>query len=129
MSRGLLCNVLDRDLACAVALGLVDRPGVVVNPQTITLQDAQMRPAGSVTDWLQGEDPLDVATREYLQARQEAILSGPKPNAKPWEATARTKAREAANQRAIAARIRGRALLEERGVLARARAEGLRLIE
>src|SRR5258708_3354727 len=115
MGRGLLCNVLDRDLACAVALGLVDRPGVVVNPQTITLQDAERRPAGSVTDWLQGEDPLDVATREYLQARQEAILSGPKPNAKPWEATARTKAREAANQRAIAARTRGRALLEERG--------------
>ena len=34
MSRGSLCNVLDRDLACAVALGFVDLPGVAANPQT-----------------------------------------------------------------------------------------------
>ncbi len=129
MSRGLLCNVLDRDLACAVALGFVDMPGVAANARTITIHDAAMRPLGSVSDWLDGNDPLDVATREYLQARQEATLSGPKMGAKPWEATARTKAREQANQRAIQARTRGKALLDERGVLARARADKLRVIE
>jgi hypothetical protein len=129
MSRGLLCNVLDRDLACAVALGFVEMPGVAANARTITIHDAAMRPLGSVSDWLDGSDPLDVATREYLQARQEATLSGPKPGAKPWEATARTKAREQASQRAIQARTRGKALLDERGVLARARAEKLRVIE
>jgi hypothetical protein len=129
MSRGLLCNVLDRDLACAVALGFVEMPGVAANARTITIHDAAMRPLGSVSDWLDGSDPLDVATREYLQARQEATLSGPKLGAKPWEATARTKTREQASQRAIQARTRGKALLDERGVLVRARADKLRVIE
>jgi hypothetical protein len=129
MGRGLLCNVLDRDLACAVALSFVDLPRVAVNAQTITIHDANMRLIGSVPDWLDGGDPLDAATRDYLQARQEATLSGPKPGAKPWEASARTKAREVANQRAIQAKARGKALLEERGVLAQARAQGLRVAE
>ena len=129
MSRGLLGNVLDRDLACAVALGFVDLPRVATNPQTITIHDANMRPLGSVPDWLNSSDPLDVATREYLQARQEATLSGPKLNAKPWEATARTKAREVANQRALAAKARGKALLDERGVLTQARADNLRVLD
>lgn len=129
MSRGLLCNVLDRDLACAVALGFVDLPRVMANPLTITLHDASMRPIGSVPDWLAGSDPLDVATREYLQARLTVTNSGPKPNAKPWEAVARTKAREEASKRAIEARARGKTLLDERGVLALARAEGLPVTE
>jgi hypothetical protein len=129
MSRGLLCDVLDRDLACAVALGFVELPRVAVNAQTITIHDGNMRLVGAVPDWLDGGDPLDEATREYLQARQEAALSGPKAGAQPWEASARTKARETANQRAIQAKARGRAILEERGVLAQARAQGLRVQE
>jgi hypothetical protein len=64
-----------------------------------------------------------------LQARQEAVLSGPKPNAKPWEAAARTRTRDEANKRAIAAKTDGKMLLEQRGVLARARAEHLRIVE
>jgi hypothetical protein len=129
MSRGHLCGVLDRDLACAAALGFVDLPRVTANAQTITILDVTLRPGGSVAGWLDGDDQLDVATREYLVARQEAILSGPKPGAKPWEASARTKAREEANKRAIAARARGKSLLEERGILAQARADGHRVIE
>ena len=129
MSRRLLCNVLDQDLACAAALGFVELPRMAANAQTVTVQDAHQRPVGSVADWLSGSDPLDRATHEYLCARQEAVLSGPKPGAKPWEATARTKVREDANRRAIAARARGKALLEERGVLARARAENLRVLD
>ena len=129
MSRRLLCNVLDQDLACAAALGFVELPWVAANAQTITIQDAHQRLVGSVPDWLNGSDPLDRATHEYLCARQEAVLSGPKPGAKPWEAAARTKTREDANQRAIAARARGKALLEERAVLAQARAENLRVLE
>jgi hypothetical protein len=129
MSRGLLCNVLDRDLACAGALGFVDLPRVSTNPQTVTIHDANMRLVGSVPDWLSGADPLDVATREYLQARQEATLSGTKPNAKPWEAAARAKARDEATKRALQAKARGKILLDQRGVLDRARAEQLRVIE
>ena len=63
MSRGLILGKLDRDLACAVALGLVESPHV------------------------------------------------------------------AANQRARAARERGRALLAERGTLDVARAAGLPVID
>ncbi len=129
MSRGLLCNVLDRDLACALALGFVDMPRVTANPQTITIHDANMRLVGSVPEWLAGDDPLDVATREYLSARQEAALSGTKPNAKPWESAARAKARDEATKRALEAKGRGKKLLDERGVLARAREEKLRVIE
>lgn len=129
MSRGLLCNDLDRDLACAVALGFVDLPRVTANARTITIHDANMRLIGAVPDWLSGADPLDVATREYLTARQEAALAGTKPNARPWEAAARAKARDEATQRALKAKARGKELLEARGVLVRARAEKLRVIE
>jgi hypothetical protein len=116
-------------LAGAAALGFVDLPRVTINAQVISIQDAGGRLVGSVADWLASDDPLDVAAREYLHARQEAVQSGPKPNAKPWEAAARTKKREEANQRAIAARTRGKVLLDERGILAKARADGLRVLE
>lgn len=129
MARELLCGTLDRDLACAVALGFVDMPTVATNVQTITIYDAHMRPLGSVPDWLAGNDPLDALTRTYLQARLEAAQSGPKAGARPWEAAKRTKTRDEANQRANDARARGKALLDERGVLARARAAQLRIIE
>lgn len=129
MSRDVICGVLDRDLACAVALGFVDMPTVAVNVQTITLHDANMRPIGSLADWLATNDPLDALTRTYLQARLEAAQSGPKGNARPWEAAARTRARDEANRRANEARTCGKALLDERGVLARARAVQLRVIE
>jgi len=79
-----------------------------------------MRLVGSVADWLNGADPLDMATREYLQARQEAALSGMKPNSKPWEAASRAKTRDEATKRALEAKARAKVLLDQRGVLARA---------
>jgi hypothetical protein len=119
MSRGMLCDVLDRDRACAVALGFIDMPGVAANVHTLTIHDANMQPLGSVSDWLDDSDPLDAATRVYLQARLEAANSAPKAGARPWEAAARTKARDEANKRGLEARARARAILEERGVLPR----------
>lgn len=129
MSRDPLLNVLDRDLACAVALGYVDLPRVSTNTQTVTIHDANMGLVGSVPDWLSGPDPLDVATREYLHARQEATLAGTKPGARPWEAAARAKSRDEATRRALEARARGKVLLDQRGVLTRARDEKLRVME
>jgi len=129
MSRGLLCDLLDRDLACAVALNWVEMSGVVANAQTITFTDARQRQVGQVDDWLNGGDPLDTITRTFLTARLEAANAAPKANARPWEATARIKTREEANKRAIAARQQGKALLQERGVFDLARSKNLRVVE
>lgn len=94
-------------------------PGVAANVHTITINDANMRPIGSVADWLDDNDPLDAATRIYLQARLDAANAAPKRGAKPWEAAARTRARDEANKRAVEARQRAMAILEERGILPR----------
>jgi hypothetical protein len=129
MSRGLILGQLDPDLACAVALGLVESPRVAANPEAVTVLDASMRPVGTVRGWLDGDDPLDVATREYLQARREANLTTtPRPGQAPWMATAAIRTRDAANQRAREARERARALLNQRGTFATARAAGLPVI-
>ena len=129
MSRGLILGQLDKDLACAVALGLVESPRVAANPEAVTVHDAHMRPLGTVRGWLEGDDPLDVATREYLQARREANLTTtPRPGQAPWMAAAAIRTRDAANQRARTARERARALLGQRGTFAAARAAGLTVI-
>jgi hypothetical protein len=129
MSRGLILGQLDQDLACAVALGLVENPRVAANPEAVTVHDGHMRPLGTVRGWLDGDDPLDVATREYLRARQEANLTTtPRPGQAPWMAAAAIRTRDAANQRAQAARQRARALLDQRGTFAAARAAGLKVI-
>ena len=57
------------------------------------------------------------------------MLFRSKPNAKPWEAAARAKTRDEATKRAIEAKARAKVLLDQRGVLARARADKLRVIE
>jgi hypothetical protein len=129
MSRDRILGQLDRDLACAVALGLVEDPRVVANLDVITLHDAFMRPLGAERDWLRGDDPLDAATRDYLQARREAAMTTVyRPGQSAWGAASAIKARDGATSRARQARDLGRALLAERGVLARARQAGLKLL-
>jgi hypothetical protein len=126
MSRGLILGQLDRDLACAVALGLVESPRVAANPDAVTVLDAHMRPVGTLRGWLDGDDPLDAATRDYLRARTEANLTTtPRPGQAPWVAAAAIRTRDAANQRARAARERARDLLAQRGTFAQAHAAGL----
>jgi hypothetical protein len=130
MSRGLILGQLDRDLACAVAVGLVESPRVAANPDAVTVHDAHMRPLGTVRGWLDGDDPLDVATREYLQARRDANqTTTPRPGQPPWMAAAAIRTRDAANQCARAARTRARDLLTQRGTFAQARAAGLKVID
>ena len=73
MRPDMIFGQMPRDLACAIALGMVEAPRVGINVQSITLLDAQMRPADKVDNWLDGDDPLDVATRDYLRARQNAV--------------------------------------------------------
>jgi hypothetical protein len=128
MARDLLLGRLDRDLACAIALTILEDPCVTVNLEAITLHDGAMRPVGTVRGWLTN-DPLDVATGEYLSARREASMIPPRrPGQSDWVAVSGAKRRELANQKACRARERGWALLAERGFLARARKAGLHLI-
>jgi hypothetical protein len=130
MSRGLILGQLDQDLACAVALGLVENPRVAANPDAITVHDGAMRPLGTVRGWLDGDDPLDGATRDYLQARREAnATTAPRPGQAPWVAAAAIRTRDGANQRARAARERARDLLAQRGTFAQARAAGLKVLD
>jgi hypothetical protein len=130
MSRGLILGQLDRDLACAIALGLVESPRVAANPDAITVHDGAMRPLGTVRGWLDGDDPLDGATRDYLQARCEAYATTtPRPGQPPWMAAAAVRTRDGANQRARTARELARDLLTQRGTFTQARAAGLKAID
>jgi hypothetical protein len=129
MPRDLILGQLPKDLACAIALHIIEDNRVVANLEALTLHDERMRPLGTVRDWLAGDDPLDVTTRDYLKAKREASMTTmPRPGQSAWAAASATRTRDAANQRARQARDLGRMLLAERGVLAHARQKGLPLI-
>ena len=129
MAREPILGQLDPDLACAIAAGLVEDRRVVVNLDAITLYDAHMQPVGTRSGWLTGTDPLDAATRDYLSARRDAILAGSRgPGGSAWVAAGVARKRDEANRKAVEAKVRIRKLLEERGVLRRARAAGLAVV-
>ena len=124
MSREPILNELPPDWACAIALGLIENPRFVVSLDAVTLHDAHMHPISTQADWLSPDDPHDQVTREYLQARREAMAVNTKRSGAAWAAAHATKLREAANQRAAQAKVRGHGFLAERGVLKEARAAG-----
>ena len=129
MTREMILGCLDPDLACAIALGFVENHQVVANLGAVTVHDVAMRPLGTKPDWLNGDDPLDAATREYLSARRDALLAGSRgPGASAWGAAGIARKRDEANRKALEARARARQLLEERGVLEGARAAGFRVV-
>jgi hypothetical protein len=112
--RGLLLGGLDRDLACAIALGFVDDPHVIADLEWIAILDADKRLRASQSGWLSTLDPLDVATREYLRA-QRALARA-------------TGERDEAARKAYAAKGRVWRLLEVRGVLRMAREAGFLVV-
>jgi hypothetical protein len=112
--RGPLLGGLDRDLACAIALGFVTDPHVIADPEMIWILDADRRPLASQSRWLNTPDPLDVATREYLAPRR--ALAG------------NHRDRGAATRKVFAAKAHVRRLLEARGVLRKARDAGLAVV-
>lgn len=112
-----------------MALAIVEDARVVANADALTFHDQNMRPVGTVAGWLNGDDPLRLATREYLQAKREATMTTVRrPGESGWAAASAARTRDAANQRARQARERGRALLTERGALAYARSKGLKFV-
>jgi hypothetical protein len=128
MSQGLLLDELPPDLACAIALGIVEDPCVIVSLEAVTLQDTRQQPIGTQSGWLNPDDPLHAVTREYLKARREVTMLGARRPGSAWSSAHAHKVREAANTRAIQAKIRGRMFLAERGVLDQARAAGLTVL-
>jgi hypothetical protein len=129
VGRPLILGQLDPDLACAIALGLVEHPRVVANQEAVTVHDACMRPLGTARNWLDPEDALDAATHDYLGARREAGLTTvPRPGQSAWGAASAARTRDLATRRAVQARQVGLRLLAERGTLAHARAAGLNVL-
>ena len=116
---------LHRDVACAIALGVVDAPHVTASLDALTITDPLLRTARTQPGWLDGSDPLVIATRDYLTARRAAMLSTPRPTQSGWAAASTIRAREAANARAIQARGTALKILQTRGVLHHASRAGM----
>jgi hypothetical protein len=129
VSRELLFGQLHPDLVCAVALGFVHHPSLTVTADAISYVDPQRQTSQTQTDWIGGDDPLDVITREYLSARREAMQQIIRPGASPWVVSAARKAKETANAVAVAAKQKGYQLLEERGILIHASRAGLSVLQ
>ena len=129
MPRELILNKLDPDLACAIALGLVEHNFIQANLESITIHDEDFQVLGQQTNWLTEDDPLDQATRDYLVARHQALLAGHHSESdNAWAAAEAIGTREEANRRAIAARTTARAILDERRVLESAKAAGMTVL-
>jgi hypothetical protein len=109
---------LDRDLACAIALGFVDDPHVIADLESIAVLDADKRLLASQSGWLSTLDPLDVATREYLRA-QRALARASRERGGERDEVAR---------KAYAAKGRVWRLLKVRGVLRMAREAGFAVV-
>jgi hypothetical protein len=128
MARDFLFGQLHPDVACAIALGLVDDPRVSVTVEAISLADAKNRTCHTHKGWL-GDDPLDVLTREYMTARREAMQQVTRPGQSAWVVAAARKVKETATAKAIEARTKAFQLIQERGVLSYASRAGLKLLQ
>jgi hypothetical protein len=127
MTRDLILGQLHPDMACAIALGIVEDLHVTVTADAISLFDPRLRSTRTQTGWLAGADPLDEATRVYLHARRDAMLTTARPSSygSGWRAAAAAKTRDASNTKAIQAKTRAFQLLEQRGVIGNATRSGL----
>lgn len=119
---------VDLDLACAVALGIVEAPRWIVNQQQINILDPRGATLQSANNWLIASDPLHQLTKHYLDARTEAQkASSANTYMKGYGNSTGIKTRDEANQRANLAKCKARQLLAEHGVLARAQSLGFRV--
>ncbi len=119
----------DFDLACAVALGLVEHPRLHANARQVTLLDQRGQALSVHPNWLSPADPLQQLTLDYLRARDEAHRTTDRPTHGGWSAAAGVKVREDAVLRANTAKRQATELLAERGVLVRAKNLGLRIVQ
>ena len=119
---------LNLDVACAVALGLVEHPSVNVNYTTIVFIDPESRSEYRQSDWLDCSDPLHRATQDYLEARDEILRSQSTYQRAGWSNIGASRSRELAAKRAKDARSRGIAIVHERKVVDVAKAAGFNVL-
>jgi hypothetical protein len=120
----------DFDLACAVALGFVEHPRLVVNLHQLTLLDQRGQPAATYRDWLSQLDKLHIVVREFLSAKtiaQQATAQSTGFGSAGWGMAATARTRDGANTKAISLKAEARQHLAERGVFVRAKGLGLRV--
>jgi hypothetical protein len=120
---------VDFDLACAVALGIVECNWYLANVHQLNVFDRHLQPVAEYSNWLQPDDPLHQATRDYLVARNQVQQAVPRSygQAGSWSNASQAKTRELSQMRANEARNFARQILHERGVITRAKSLGLKL--
>lgn len=121
-------TAVEHDVACGIALGVIDGGATTVTLETITRFDPTTRKHVSRTGWLQVYDTFGELTRECLLTRQKILAATPRPNAPAWERARQIKEREEASTRFIRLRTEALRLLETRGVLAHARRVGMKIL-
>ena len=119
---------LNLDIACAVALGVVEHPCVNVNYSAIVFIDPDTRSEHKQSDWLDCSDPLHRATQDYLEARIEVLRTHSTYQRAGWSNIAAVKSRELATKRANDARGRAVAMLQERKVVDVAKSAGFNVL-
>jgi hypothetical protein len=128
LSRSRIVKHIEHDLACGIALGFFEHRRARVTLEAITLYDRGFRVRDLRPNWL-GAEPLDQATRLYLEARRALTRStGAGTNGK-WSSSAGATEREDALAQAMAAKLRARALLLKRDAWSRAREMGMEVLE
>lgn len=120
--------LLDSELACAVALGVVEHPRLIANVYQITLLDHRGQALACLQDWLQESDRLHQLTKVNLKARAEAQQANVHYDCKScWSASSATMTSDTATQLVIQTRTLSKQLLAKRGVFTKAQSLGLRL--
>lgn len=126
--RSSILEHLDHDLACGIALGFFEHPRARVTLEAVTRYDRGYRVLGIEASWL-GSDPLDAATRDYLEARRALSRASGAGEKGRWSSAVAARAREEALTRAIDAKTRARDLLIGRDAWARAADAGMTILE
>jgi hypothetical protein len=118
---------IEHDLACGIALGFFEHRRARVTLEAITLYDQNFRVRNLEPNWL-GSDPLDQATRAYLEARRAMtqVAAGEQGS---WSSAAAAMARDEALARAMAAKAQARDILTQRDAWSRARQAGMVILE
>lgn len=126
MVGDLILGKLDPDVACAIALEIVECPRVGVCLEGVTLYNERLERIAVERDWLLPDDELHQATRDYLVARRAMHRAAPRPgDYGSWAAATAARTRQQAITQALEARLKARLLLIERGIISTARKSGM----
>jgi hypothetical protein len=123
-----LVDFIEHDLACGIALGFFEYRRARVTLEAVTLYDRNLRVRDLKSNWL-GTDPLDQATREYLEARRALMRIAGAGGKDAWSSPATAEEREDGLAQVVAARARARDILKERDAWSRARQAGMEILE